>query len=210
MNLRIALVTAREALPLDEDMPPLRAALAQAGLSADTPCWDDPGVDWSNYDAALLRSTWDYVDRIDEFLDWCEQCARQTRLLNPPEIEHIQPVDIRYTDAADHFNEMQPVIAAELWSQFQHNGMRESHLEVANRILGQDIQASLVLGDLDLLKNEMEWLTGLLKTHNISVEYLPQYMAFYKQAVDENLDERGQPVKVWLDTVLNDMRIKSE
>jgi methanogenic corrinoid protein MtbC1 len=131
-------------------------------------------------------------------------------MLNPPEIEHIQPVDIRYTDAADHFNEMQPVIAAELWSQFQHNGMRESHLEVANRILGQDIQASLVLGDLNLLRNEMEWLAGLLKTHNISVEYLPQYMAFYKQSVDENLDERGQPVKVWLDTVLSDMRIKSE
>ena len=131
-------------------------------------------------------------------------------MLNPPEIEDFEPVDINYTDAADHFNEMQPVIAAELWSQFQHNGMQESHLEVANRFLGQDIQASLVLGDMNLLENEMEWLTGLLKTHNISVEYLPQYMAFYKQAVDENLDERGQPVKVWLDTVLSDMRIKSE
>jgi glutathione synthase/RimK-type ligase-like ATP-grasp enzyme len=83
VNLRIALVTAREALPLDEDMPPLRAALAGAGVTADVPCWDDPGVDWSGYDAALLRSTWDYVDRIDEFLEWCERCERQTRLLNP-------------------------------------------------------------------------------------------------------------------------------
>ena len=84
MNLRIALVTAREAFPLDEDMPPLRAAMAEAGVTADVPCWDDPGVDWAGYDAALLRSTWDYVDRIDEFLAWCERCARQTRLLNPP------------------------------------------------------------------------------------------------------------------------------
>jgi O-ureido-D-serine cyclo-ligase len=84
VNLRIALVSAREALPLDEDMPPLRTALADAGVTVDVPCWDDPGVDWSGYDAALLRSTWDYVDRIDEFLAWCERCARQTRLLNPP------------------------------------------------------------------------------------------------------------------------------
>lgn len=84
MNLRIALVTAREALPLDEDMPLLRTALAEAGATADVPCWDDVGVDWSAYDAALLRSTWDYVDRIDEFLAWCERCARQTQLLNPP------------------------------------------------------------------------------------------------------------------------------
>lgn len=86
MKLRIALVTAREALALDEDMPLLLDAMADAGVSADTPCWDDPAVDWSSYDAALLRSTWDYVDRIDEFLDWSERCARRTCLLNPPEI----------------------------------------------------------------------------------------------------------------------------
>lgn len=86
MNLRIALVTAREALALDEDMLPLAAAMAAAGVVAETPCWDDPGVNWATYDAALLRSTWDYVDRIGEFLAWCDRCARQTRLLNPPEV----------------------------------------------------------------------------------------------------------------------------
>ena len=86
MKLRIALVTAREALPLDEDMPPLTAAMAEGGVTAEVPCWDDPRVDWSGYDAALLRSTWDYVDRIDEFLAWCERCARQTRLLNSPDV----------------------------------------------------------------------------------------------------------------------------
>ena len=84
MDLRIALVTARDALPLDEDMPPLRAAMAGDGVTAEATYWDDPGVDWSTFDAALLRSTWDYVDRFDEFLAWCERCARQTRLLNPP------------------------------------------------------------------------------------------------------------------------------
>ena len=80
----IALVSAFDALALDEDMPPLVAALVRLGARVSTPCWDDPAVDWSGYDAALLRSTWDYVDRIDEFLAWCERCARQTQLLNPP------------------------------------------------------------------------------------------------------------------------------
>jgi len=86
VKLRIALVTAREALALDPDMPLLLDAMADAGVTADTPCWDDPAVDWSSYDAALLRSTWDYVDRIDEFLAWSERCARRTRLLNAPEV----------------------------------------------------------------------------------------------------------------------------
>jgi hypothetical protein len=82
----IALVTAREALELDEDLAPLMAALRAAGAIVETPCWDDAGIDWTRYHAALLRSTWDYVDRIDEFLGWCDRCAAGTRLLNPPDV----------------------------------------------------------------------------------------------------------------------------
>lgn len=83
---RIALVSAREALALDEDMPPLVAALRAAGVQVATPAWDDPDEDWVGFDAAVLRSTWDYVDRIDEFLAWTRHCAARTRLLNPPEV----------------------------------------------------------------------------------------------------------------------------
>lgn len=82
--LRVALVTAREALELDVDMPPLVVAFRDAGAVVDTPCWDDPRVDWSRYALVLLRSTWDYADRIDDFLAWCARCAARTRLLNPP------------------------------------------------------------------------------------------------------------------------------
>jgi O-ureido-D-serine cyclo-ligase len=81
---KIALVTARRALPLDEDLPPLIDALTALGAAVDTPCWDDPAVDWAGYDAAVLRSTWDYMDRLGEFLDWTERCAAVTRLFNPP------------------------------------------------------------------------------------------------------------------------------
>ncbi len=82
----IALVSAAAALPLDEDMPSLVAALEALGARVATPCWDDGRVDWSGFDAAVLRSTWDYVERIDEFLDWAERCRRATRLFNPPEV----------------------------------------------------------------------------------------------------------------------------
>jgi glutathione synthase/RimK-type ligase-like ATP-grasp enzyme len=86
MPVRVALVTAREALPLDEDMPPLVMALELQGAVVDTPCWDDPDVDWAGFDIAALRSTWDYADRLEEFLDWAERCAERTRLVNSPAI----------------------------------------------------------------------------------------------------------------------------
>jgi O-ureido-D-serine cyclo-ligase len=86
MRARIALVTAREALALDPDMPPLVAALTAQGAQVETPFWDDPGVDWHRFAVAVLRSTWDYAERIDEFLAWAERCRHATHLLNPLEV----------------------------------------------------------------------------------------------------------------------------
>jgi glutathione synthase/RimK-type ligase-like ATP-grasp enzyme len=83
---RIALVSAAAALPLDEDLPPLADAVRRAGAQVATPCWDDPAVDWGGFDLAVLRSTWDYVERIDEFLGWARRCAALTRLCNPPDV----------------------------------------------------------------------------------------------------------------------------
>jgi O-ureido-D-serine cyclo-ligase len=82
----VALVSTFEALALDEDLPPLVEALERAGARVATPCWDDPQVDWSAFDVAVLRSTWNYVERIVEFRQWARRCASQTRLFNPPAV----------------------------------------------------------------------------------------------------------------------------
>ncbi|HET7756138.1 MAG TPA: hypothetical protein VFK87_02690 [Steroidobacteraceae bacterium] len=83
MRPRVALVTARAARALDEDLPPLVAALAAAGAAADCVDWDDPQADWARFDAAVLRSAWDYAERLPEFLAWAARVAAVTRLLNP-------------------------------------------------------------------------------------------------------------------------------
>ena len=83
---RIALVTAAEALSLDEDLPPLIAAFEGDAVAV---CWDDATVDWSAFDLALLRSAWDYVPRLAEFLAWCDRVATVTRLLNPPALVRL-------------------------------------------------------------------------------------------------------------------------
>ncbi|MBS0580207.1 MAG: hypothetical protein JSR36_13210 [Proteobacteria bacterium] len=86
MSARIALVTARGARDLDEDLPPLVAAFAVQGAHAEVAVWDDPQVDWGGFDVVLLRSAWDYTERIGEFLAWVERTAALTRLLNPPAV----------------------------------------------------------------------------------------------------------------------------
>ena len=80
---RIALVTCRE-LPMgDDDGPALQAACAAVGLDADWRIWDDPAVDWGSYDLAVIRSTWDYPPRRDEFVSWARSVPR---LANPAEV----------------------------------------------------------------------------------------------------------------------------
>ena len=86
MRTAVALVSARAARGLDDDMPPLLAAFSAAGADAEIVDWDDPKADWARFDAALLRSAWDYTERLSEFLAWIERVAALTTLLNPPAV----------------------------------------------------------------------------------------------------------------------------
>ncbi|WP_129669663.1 ATP-grasp domain-containing protein [Phytoactinopolyspora endophytica] len=80
---RIALVTCSELAGLDDDDRLLLAPLADRGIEAVPAVWDDPAVDWASFDVAVLRSTWDYTSRRDDFLAWADSVPH---LLNPPDV----------------------------------------------------------------------------------------------------------------------------
>ncbi|MBB5209147.1 ATP-grasp domain-containing protein [Chiayiivirga flava] len=79
----LALATAIAAAGLDDDMPPLLDACLAAGIDTHVVAWDDPTVSWARFDAVLLRSTWDYTQRLPAFLAWCDCMTALTTLLNP-------------------------------------------------------------------------------------------------------------------------------
>jgi glutathione synthase/RimK-type ligase-like ATP-grasp enzyme len=83
MKANIALVTAAAARDQDEDLAPLADALRAQGISVHIVDWDDASADWSAFDLALLRSTWDYTMRFAEFLAWVRRAGERTLLLNP-------------------------------------------------------------------------------------------------------------------------------
>jgi len=82
----VFLVSASEAVALDEDMPLLLTALAERGISSEVVCWDDPEVPWHGCQLALIRSTWDYSLRLVEFLDWAQRVSTQCDLVNGPDV----------------------------------------------------------------------------------------------------------------------------
>jgi len=79
MSPRIAFVTSRELPHTDVDEQLLLPLVRGGTLVA----WEDETIDWSSYDAVILRSTWNYTDHLDEFLAWAERVNGLTHLINP-------------------------------------------------------------------------------------------------------------------------------
>ena len=81
--MRVALVTCSELPRPDTDLPLLERAFAARGAQASVVAWEDPAIRWESFDAALVRSTWNYVGRYREFHAWIDRADRATRLMNP-------------------------------------------------------------------------------------------------------------------------------
>ena len=84
--MHIALATCRDLPDWEVDDRPLHDAFRARGVELASPAWDDAAVDWSAYDACLIRTTWDYMDRRDAYVQWAQRTAAATRLFNPADI----------------------------------------------------------------------------------------------------------------------------
>ncbi len=91
----IALVTTQAARGHDHDLDILTAALDVADQKWQIINWDNASIDWSQFSIAVLRSTWDYYARLNEFVAWVDRVSTQTQLQNPAEIVRWN-VDKRY------------------------------------------------------------------------------------------------------------------
>jgi len=78
----VALVTCREALGIDYDMPLLLEAVRATGIAVDEVCWDDESIHWSTYAQVVIRSTWDYHRRYDEFMQWVRAVSSVSTISN--------------------------------------------------------------------------------------------------------------------------------
>jgi hypothetical protein len=82
---RIALVTCEAYPQLYDEEQQLPALLARSGVDARPVVWSDDQVDWRSFDGVVLRTTWDYFEKLDAFRAWLAQVA-SLRLCNPLEL----------------------------------------------------------------------------------------------------------------------------
>ena len=75
-----------DAFEHDRMMDALRAPFFEKGMDVIDVDWADPTQDWSDYDAVLIGTTWDYWDHHDTFLQTLRTIERQSRLFNSAEM----------------------------------------------------------------------------------------------------------------------------
>jgi len=96
---RIALATDADFADLFFDDEPLRDALRARGAEVDAAVWDDPQRDWTAYDLVVVRSTWDYTERRDDYLAWARSVPRLANPANVLEWNTDKTYLRRFTDA---------------------------------------------------------------------------------------------------------------
>ncbi|MGN7919374.1 ATP-grasp domain-containing protein [Lysobacter sp. 22409] len=72
-GFQLAVVTSTVYAEFHPDDAGLVDALRGHGIEPVACVWNDPAVDWTRFDAVLVRTTWDYFRHYDDFLAWYDQ-----------------------------------------------------------------------------------------------------------------------------------------
>jgi hypothetical protein len=73
---RLAIATSADHPSIQPDDAHLAASLERLGVLPVVCVWNDPAVDWSAFDAVLIRTIWDYFKHHAAFLDWLDRLDR--------------------------------------------------------------------------------------------------------------------------------------
>lgn len=84
MSPHIALATCEELPDLDPDDQPLVELFHKMGIEATPAIWSDSTINWAGFDQIIVRNTWDYSGRLEEFLTWVK--THQSRIHNSYEM----------------------------------------------------------------------------------------------------------------------------
>jgi hypothetical protein len=84
--MKIAIATCFNIPELDIDEDLILEMFSQRGHEVQLGAWEDASIDWADFDAVVVRSTWNYPHHVDAFSDWIKRVDGLTILLNPAQV----------------------------------------------------------------------------------------------------------------------------
>lgn len=154
---KVALVTCRELPEPDVDEQILLEACQGEGLDACYVAWDDATIDWSQFEVAAVRSTWNYHLHERAFRAWIAETSTATRLWNPPGVM-LANIDKRYLSAQreagvptvpTRFIERESAFSPDEWEEFVLKPVVSAGSHLTRRFCsGQREEARLFLREI--------------------------------------------------------------
>ena len=80
--MTLIIASAKDLPGWEKDDTPFHKALEELGISYAIKPWDEPQFLQSDTQLVLIRTTWDYQERPQQFLQWAQATAAQVPLLN--------------------------------------------------------------------------------------------------------------------------------
>lgn len=122
-------------------------------------------------------------------------------LMQHPYSSEIKPLPINYLNSLEGFkrhkeniiNRINQILSVDSFPPFQ--------LELANAHFIPGVIAALTLGDIHFLDYLTKWLDGLLKNYGLPTSLIFQYYLAFRQAVQEQMENKENPILEWLSAV---------
>ena len=124
---------------------------------------------------------------------------------------HQAPSEIKlasasYQTAAAHYRDKRAAIEAYVHQNVSSELLASIYLNNANIDLGNNITSALVLGSMDLITANIEWVNGLLMNYHyrMPAEAMKTYLSTYHEAINLHLDaQRGEPIWAWFERLID-------
>jgi glutathione synthase/RimK-type ligase-like ATP-grasp enzyme len=172
----------------DPDEALLLTALEAVGVEARMVAWNDPDA-WQGGDA-LIRSTWDYVHHLDQFLKWIDRVAALGRLWNPAPV-------LRRNVHKRYLLELAAAGVAVTPTVLVPRGATDSLRTLAAARGWRDVVLKPAVG------------AGSFDTHRVRDAATPEAQALFARLVGEreslvqpyldSVDDHGERALVWID-----------
>lgn len=124
-------------------------------------------------------------------------------ITNRPPLPRLKRPNNEYQETLTHFQRRHGLIEATIWDAIATTAIPLNNISEANSFLGQNIKAALMLGNMDFIGSDLQWIEGLLGNYKLPVEQLYYYLKIYYAAAKTHLhDVTGAPVLFWLEKVV--------
>ena len=130
---------------------------------------------------------------------------RVKKILKSPQVQPPKTtISPDYQAALEQFIEKRSAIEAELQKKGSLDDIPANLLQFANHDLGNNIEAALMLGNMDLLAANINWVKGLLMNYHYRMpdELMHKYIKMYYSAADKILNHEGEPILSWFSRLL--------